>query len=73
VQKFDVITGAQDKAPPGPPSYQNVFGATLAKLGHTDERIVAITAAMPGGTGVDKFSQAHPTGRSTWVSPNSMR
>jgi 1-deoxy-D-xylulose-5-phosphate synthase len=60
VQKFDVITGAQDKAPPGPPSYQNVFGATLAKLGHTDERIVAITAAMPGGTGVDKFSQAHP-------------
>jgi 1-deoxy-D-xylulose-5-phosphate synthase len=60
VQRFDVITGAQDKAPPGPPSYQNVFGETLAKLAETDERIVAITAAMPSGTGVDKFAKAHP-------------
>ncbi|MBB5711478.1 1-deoxy-D-xylulose-5-phosphate synthase [Sphingomonas xinjiangensis] len=60
VQKFDVITGAQDKAPPGPPSYQNVFGETLAKLAETDARIVAITAAMPSGTGVDKFAQKHP-------------
>ena len=60
VQKFDVITGAQDKAPPGPPSYQNVFGETLAKLAETDTRIVAITAAMPSGTGVDKFAKAHP-------------
>ncbi|AQR73807.1 1-deoxy-D-xylulose-5-phosphate synthase [Sphingomonas sp. LM7] len=60
VQKFDVITGTQDKAPPGPPSYQNVFGETLAKLAETDPRIVAITAAMPSGTGVDKFAQAHP-------------
>ncbi|MBB5699352.1 1-deoxy-D-xylulose-5-phosphate synthase [Sphingomonas yantingensis] len=61
VQKFDVITGAQAKAPPGPPSYQNVFGETLAKLAESDERICAITAAMPSGTGVDKFAQAHPT------------
>lgn len=60
VQKFDVITGAQVKAPPGPPAYQNVFGETLAKLAETDERIVAITAAMPSGTGVDKFAKAHP-------------
>ncbi len=60
VQKFDVITGAQAKAPPGPPSYQNVFGETLAKLAETDDRIVAITAAMPSGTGVDKFAKAHP-------------
>ncbi len=60
VQKFDVITGTQDKAPPGPPSYQNVFGETLAKLAETDKRIVAITAAMPSGTGVDKFAKAHP-------------
>ena len=60
VQKFDVITGAQVKAPPGPPSYQNVFGETLAKLADTDPRICAITAAMPGGTGVDKFAKAHP-------------
>jgi 1-deoxy-D-xylulose-5-phosphate synthase len=61
VQKFDVITGTQVKAPPGPPSYQNVFGETLAKLAETDDRIVAITAAMPSGTGVDKFAKAHPT------------
>jgi 1-deoxy-D-xylulose-5-phosphate synthase len=62
VQKFDVITGKQDKGPTGgPPAYQNVFGETLAKLAETDTRIVAITAAMPSGTGVDKFAQAHPT------------
>ena len=60
VQKFDVITGTQDKAPPGPPAYQNVFGETLAKLADKDERICAITAAMPSGTGVDKFAAAHP-------------
>jgi 1-deoxy-D-xylulose-5-phosphate synthase len=62
VQKFDVVTGKQDKgAGGGPPAYQNVFGETLAKLADTDERIVAITAAMPSGTGVDKFAAAHPT------------
>jgi len=61
VQKFDVITGTQVKAPPGPPAYQNVFGETLAKLANDDPRIVAITAAMPSGTGVDKFAKAHPT------------
>ena len=60
VQKFDVVTGTQDKAPPGPPSYQNVFGETLAKIAETDSRIIAITAAMPSGTGVDKFAKAHP-------------
>ncbi len=60
VQKFDVITGTQVKAPPGPPAYQNVFGETLAKLANDDPRIVAITAAMPSGTGVDKFAKAHP-------------
>ena len=61
VVKFDVITGKQDKGPGGgPPAYQNVFGETLAKLAESDDRIVAITAAMPSGTGVDKFAQAHP-------------
>ncbi len=61
VVKFDVVTGKQDKGPGGgPPAYQNVFGETLAKLADTDDRIVAITAAMPSGTGVDKFAQAHP-------------
>ncbi|MCU0729505.1 MAG: 1-deoxy-D-xylulose-5-phosphate synthase, partial [Sphingopyxis sp.] len=61
VQKFDVVTGVQAKAPPGPPAYQNVFGDTLAKLAESDHRIVAITAAMPSGTGVDRFAKAHPT------------
>ena len=60
VQKFDVVTGVQVKAPPGPPSYQNVFGDTLARLADSDERIVAITAAMPSGTGVDRFAARHP-------------
>ena len=60
VQKFDVITGTQVKAPPGPPSYQNVFGDALAKLADTDPLICAITAAMPSGTGVDRFAKAHP-------------
>ena len=60
VVKFDVVSGKQAKAGGGPPSYQNVFGETLAKLAETDERIVAITAAMPSGTGVDKFAAAHP-------------
>ncbi|MCC6479416.1 MAG: 1-deoxy-D-xylulose-5-phosphate synthase [Sphingomonadaceae bacterium] len=61
VVKFDVVTGKQDKGPGGgPPAYQNVFGETLARLAETDDRIVAITAAMPSGTGVDKFAQAHP-------------
>ena len=60
VQKFDVITGEQKKSAGGPPSYQNVFGETLAKLADSDPRICAITAAMPSGTGVDKFAKAHP-------------
>jgi 1-deoxy-D-xylulose-5-phosphate synthase len=61
VFKFDVITGKQDKGPGGgPPAYQNVFGETLAKLADSDPRICAITAAMPSGTGVDKFAVAHP-------------
>ncbi|MGZ5779207.1 MAG: 1-deoxy-D-xylulose-5-phosphate synthase, partial [Croceibacterium sp.] len=60
VQKFDVITGEQKKAAVGPPAYQNVFGETLTRLADSDERICAITAAMPSGTGVDKFAAAHP-------------
>jgi 1-deoxy-D-xylulose-5-phosphate synthase len=61
VAKFDVITGKQDKGPGGgPPAYQNVFGETLAKIADSDPRICAITAAMPSGTGVDKFAAAHP-------------
>ncbi|WP_114521280.1 1-deoxy-D-xylulose-5-phosphate synthase [Altererythrobacter sp. ZODW24] len=61
VAKFDVVSGKQDKGPGGgPPNYQNVFGETLAKLAETDDKICAITAAMPSGTGVDKFATAHP-------------
>ena len=60
VQKFDVVSGVQVKAPPGPPAYQNVFGETLTKLAETDPKICAITAAMPSGTGLDKFAAAHP-------------
>ncbi len=60
VQKFDIITGEQAKGAAGPPSYQNVFGDALAKLAETDPRICAITAAMPSGTGVDRFAKAHP-------------
>ncbi|NCP24742.1 MAG: 1-deoxy-D-xylulose-5-phosphate synthase [Erythrobacter sp.] len=60
VPKFDVVTGEKAKSKAGPPAYQNVFGDTLAKLAETDDRICAITAAMPSGTGVDRFAKAHP-------------
>ncbi|GAA5056235.1 1-deoxy-D-xylulose-5-phosphate synthase [Erythrobacter westpacificensis] len=60
VPKFDVVTGEKAKSKAGPPAYQNVFGETLARLAETDKRICAITAAMPSGTGVDKFAKAHP-------------
>ncbi|MEP2552264.1 MAG: 1-deoxy-D-xylulose-5-phosphate synthase, partial [Marinomonas sp.] len=60
VPKFDVVTGEKAKSAAGPPAYQNVFGDTLSKLAETDDRICAITAAMPSGTGVDRFATAHP-------------
>ncbi|MDP1026571.1 1-deoxy-D-xylulose-5-phosphate synthase [Sphingomonas sp. KR1UV-12] len=60
VQKFDVITGTQAKAPPGPPQYQNVFGQQLVKEAERDPTVCAITAAMPSGTGLDKFATAFP-------------
>lgn len=60
VNKFDVITGAQAKVKPNAPSYTAVFGETLVQEGALDDRIVAITAAMPTGTGVDKFADAFP-------------
>ncbi|MFA6219985.1 MAG: 1-deoxy-D-xylulose-5-phosphate synthase [Erythrobacter sp.] len=60
VARFDVVTGEQKKSAGGPPAYQTVFGDTLARLADTDERICAITAAMPSGTGVDRFARAHP-------------
>nr|WP_153401313.1 1-deoxy-D-xylulose-5-phosphate synthase [Polymorphobacter fuscus] len=60
VQKFDVISGAQHKSTPKAPAYQNVFGDALIAEGKRDPRIVAITAAMPSGTGVDRFNKAFP-------------
>ncbi|GAB4474018.1 MAG: 1-deoxy-D-xylulose-5-phosphate synthase [Erythrobacter tepidarius] len=61
VPKFNVITGEKAKSAPSAPAYQDVFGETLAKLANDDPRIVAITAAMPSGTGVDKFAKVHPS------------
>ena len=60
VQKFNVVTGEQVKAPAGPPSYTNVFAKALLAEAERDEKIVAITAAMPSGTGLDKFQQTFP-------------
>ncbi len=60
VQKFDVITGEQVKAPAGPPSYTSVFAKALLAEAARDETICAITAAMPAGTGLDKFAAAYP-------------
>ena len=60
VQKFDVVSGEQAKAPPGPPSYTNVFAKALMAEAQRDESICAITAAMPSGTGLDKFAAAFP-------------
>jgi 1-deoxy-D-xylulose-5-phosphate synthase len=60
VQKFNVVTGEQVKAPAGPPSYTNVFAKALLAEATRDERVCAITAAMPGGTGLDKFAETFP-------------
>ncbi|QCI92969.1 1-deoxy-D-xylulose-5-phosphate synthase [Novosphingobium sp. EMRT-2] len=60
VQKFNVVTGEQAKAPPGPPSYTGVFAQALLAEARRDPAICAITAAMPSGTGLDKFQQAFP-------------
>ena len=60
VQKFDTATGVQQKPKPAAPSYQNVFGEVLARLADKDPKIATVTAAMPGGTGVNIFAKAHP-------------
>src|SRR5687768_10527074 len=61
VGKFDVITGAQAAAAANAPSYTRVFAESLIKEAREDERIVAITAAMPSGTGLDLFGEAFPS------------
>ena len=60
VGKFDVVTGALAKAKSNAPSYTKVFGQALVAEAREDDRIVAITAAMPSGTGVDIFDKAFP-------------
>ncbi len=60
VVKFDVVSGAQQKSTPKAPAYQNVFGDALIAEAQNDPTICAITAAMPSGTGVDRFNKAFP-------------
>jgi len=60
VVKFDVVSGKQSKAVSNAPSYTKVFGTELIKRAERDTKIVAITAAMPSGTGLDLFGQAFP-------------
>ena len=60
VGKFDVVTGALAKAPPGPPSYTKVFANALIAEAKKDDKIIGISAAMPSGTGMDAFGDAFP-------------
>jgi 1-deoxy-D-xylulose-5-phosphate synthase len=60
VAKFNVVTGEQTKAPPGPPTYTAVFGRELVACAADDPTLVAITAAMPSGTGLDGFAKRFP-------------
>ncbi|UWQ91540.1 1-deoxy-D-xylulose-5-phosphate synthase [Rhodobacteraceae bacterium M382] len=59
--KFDVITGEQKKAPSNAPSYTNVFGDELVKLAAKDDKICAVTAAMPDGTGLNLMAERYPS------------
>ena len=60
VAKFDVITGKQSKAASNAPSYTKVFADSLVKEAERDNKIIAITAAMPSGTGLDVFGKRFP-------------
>jgi 1-deoxy-D-xylulose-5-phosphate synthase len=60
VNTFDVVTGAQAKPKANAPSYTRVFAESLIAEAKRDEKVVAITAAMPSGTGLDLFGQAFP-------------
>jgi len=59
--KFDVVTGEQKKAPSNAPSYTAVFGQTLVEEAARDDKIVAVTAAMPDGTGLNLFAERFPS------------
>ncbi len=60
VVKFDVATGAQQKSKPAAPQYTKVYAESLIKEARKDEKIIAITAAMPSGTGLDLFQKEFP-------------
>ena len=60
VSKFNVVTGEQQKSQPSAPSYTGVFAEALMDEAARDDKVVAITAAMPSGTGLDKFAAAYP-------------
>ena len=60
VSKFNVLTGKQDKGKSLAPSYTKVFANALIKLAEKDSKIVGVTAAMPGGTGMDLFAEKFP-------------
>jgi 1-deoxy-D-xylulose-5-phosphate synthase len=60
VVKFDVATGVQAKAKSNAPAYQKVFGESLINEAKKDPKIIGITAAMPGGTGIDQFQKVFP-------------
>ncbi len=60
VKPFDVSSGEMAKSKPGPPSYTRVFSDALIELANQDPRVVGITAAMPDGTGLDRFQAVHP-------------
>ena len=59
--KFDVVTGEQKKAPSNAPSYTSVFGKALVEAAARDDKIVAVTAAMPDGTGLNLFAERYPS------------
>ena len=61
VAKFDVISGKQHKAPSNAPSYTSVFAQNLIKEAEKDDKIVAVTAAMPDGTGLNLFAERFPS------------
>ena len=60
VSRFNVVTGAQEPSSGGPPSYTRVFANALIEEARADDKIVAITAAMPSGTGLDHFAEVFP-------------
>ena len=61
VTSFDVVTGAQSKPKANAPAYTRVFADSLVREAAKDNKIVAVTAAMPNGTGLDLFGKAYPT------------